>query len=268
MDILIEAINEKNRETYRHLLPIAYFDREKIPGLAYGISISEADWTGPGACILFHVAGTELYIDYIMVDEEFRREGIGSILLGYIEEFALENGYTSARAECFTDDFDMSEFLKGLGYRPLALDMLNYRLRLKDREKVDINNGYGMVSVSEAETCIDLLRKHSPQYDRVNFMEYACEYSMFLTDSKTGKILAMFLCERRADDRIYLKNIKNTSGIEMKEVLAFVIACTERIKNDGYEYVFIDENVSFLPQLRERLELVSTTKFYKEIKKQ
>jgi len=60
----------------------------------------------------------------LFVDEQFRREGIGTMLMEKVEEHFRQNGCDVSRVEVFEPNVKAHNFYRKLGYRDRSIDMV------------------------------------------------------------------------------------------------------------------------------------------------
>ncbi len=75
-----------------------------------------------------HIARKRCYVDQFAVKKEFRRQGIGSKLMQFIREYALENDCTAIELGVWYENYDAVDFYSKNGFVPRTL---NLELKLK-----------------------------------------------------------------------------------------------------------------------------------------
>ena len=75
-----------------------------------------------------HIARKRCYVDHFAVKQEFRGQGIGSKLMQFIREYALENDCTVIELGVWYENYDAVDFYSKNGFVPRTL---NLELKLK-----------------------------------------------------------------------------------------------------------------------------------------
>lgn len=94
----------------------------KIVGHIYGAVVSRAESA-------FHVPGSHLYIHQIGVDEEGRRQGVGTALVAFVMDTARAMGVTAVHVDHWAFNTRAARFFEACGFRPMKIVM---RQTLKD----------------------------------------------------------------------------------------------------------------------------------------
>ena len=70
-----------------------------------------------------HVARKRCFVDQFAVKKEFRRKGIGSKLMQFIREYALENDCTVIELGVWYENYDAVDFYGKNGFVPRTLNL-------------------------------------------------------------------------------------------------------------------------------------------------
>ena len=70
-----------------------------------------------------HIARKRCYVDHFAVKQEFRGQGIGSKLMQFIREYALENDCTAIELGVWYENYDAVNFYGKNGFVPRTLNL-------------------------------------------------------------------------------------------------------------------------------------------------
>ena len=98
------------------VLKTAWYDQRLI-GMASGQLVVSTSEGAPSA-----------WIEDVIVEDEFRGQGVGSLLLGSLEAWAAEKGATRLQLVADLDNARALKFYKGRGWKPTNLTVVKKKL--------------------------------------------------------------------------------------------------------------------------------------------
>ncbi|MCM1165116.1 MAG: GNAT family N-acetyltransferase [Lachnospiraceae bacterium] len=106
LDEIYDGLTEHIFQSVPELRQNKHFDINK--------KITDEDGNIIAGCVANGWWWKAVYVDTLWVSEEYRRKGLGSILLGTVERIAAENGCTLIHLDTF--DFQAKDFYIKQGY--------------------------------------------------------------------------------------------------------------------------------------------------------
>ncbi len=152
----------ENEEYFESIYP------PENPRLRYAIENDQGKFIGIGNCILpFWQHAPGVYMMWIVLDEQWRRRGIGRAMLANLEVYARQQGAEKLRSDCREDQAYSIGFLKAMGFTNFGV---RYESELNLKTFVESKFGHVVEQVTTAGyefTTLTAERAIEPNADRL-----------------------------------------------------------------------------------------------------
>ncbi len=148
-----------------------YFERiypPDNPRLRYAVENDAGQFIGNGICILpFWQHAPGVFMTWIIVDADWRRRGIGRVMLAEFEAYGRRQGAERLRTDCREDQAYSIEFLKAMGITNFGL-RFESQLDLKSFDEARFGSAVDRAIAAGYEfTTLTAERAINPEADRL-----------------------------------------------------------------------------------------------------
>ena len=244
----LTRIAKENEEYFEDLLP----EGGLKPGdQALGVFSEEED---PVAASVFRKEGKEVSLEWLFVDPDYRRQGIGLHLVGTAEELINEK-VDMIRLSYYSDTEGMEELLQKLGYYTISGNTV-YRITPEDLADNPEYQKMQRMPVKKEPVPLDrLLREErakllsflSAEYRGTELLSECDPAHSFCIAEEDGSYSGCILTKKLEEDLFQILLLYNTGGVMQAIVLL------KAFLTDGMSITFVEAN-SHVKSLAESLE--------------